>query len=46
MTTYNWTTLVNGGTIPVSGDWNTVTDWSCYGRPGNGARRSKRGRYH
>jgi hypothetical protein len=27
MTTYNWTTLVNGGTIPVSGDWNTAADW-------------------
>jgi hypothetical protein len=31
MTTYNWTTLVNGGTIPVSGDWATVADWTTNG---------------
>ena len=33
MTTYNWTTLVNGGTIPVSGDWMTVADWTSGGAP-------------
>ncbi len=33
MTTYNWTTFANGGTVPVSGDWMTAANWTSTATP-------------